>query len=138
MQNSTNNTSETKTAGSFNYTYSSTEQEELRRLREKYTAPEESKLDKVRRMDAAVTKKATTCALVLGILGALILGLGMSLAMTDIGDALGSFAMPVGIIIGVVGLILAVTAYPVFTFVTKTERKRIAPEILDLTDELMK
>lgn len=139
MQNTTNNdTNDNKAADSFNYTYSSAEQEELRRLREKYTSPEESKLDRLRRMDAAVTKKATAWALVSGIIGALILGLGMSLAMTDIGDALGNAAMPIGIVIGIIGLILAATAYPVFAFVTKRERERIAPEILDLTDELMK
>ena len=126
---------------SFNYTYSAKEQEELKRIREKYTGREENKLDRLRRLDAGVTQKAQAIALAFGVIGVLILGLGMSLAMSELGDILGAYkdmAMLFGIIIGVIGGIIAGVAYPVYNWVLKKERKKIAPEIIRLTDELIK
>ena len=125
----------------FHYTYSAKEQDELRKIREKYTAPtqSENKMEQLRRLDASVHSKATTKALVIGILGALIMGLGMSIVMTDIGAALGTMlSLIVGIGIGVTGIVLLCFAYPVYNRTLKKERKKIAPEIMRLTDELMK
>jgi len=126
---------------SFNYTYSAKEQEEIRRIRKKYAAPdeEEDKMAQLRRLDASVYSKATTVALVVGVIGALVMGLGMSLVMTDIGAALGTvLAMAIGIGIGAVGIILVCLAYPLYNRTLKKEREKIAPEILRLTDALMK
>ena len=95
----------------------------------------------LRRLDAGVTQKATSVSLVFGVIGALILGMGMSLAMTDIGKIIGlagGMAMLIGIIIGVVGIVLVSLAYPLYNRIVKKERQKIAPEILRLTDELMK
>ena len=125
----------------FNYTYSAKEQEEIKIIRKKYIAPEQSadKMDQLRRLDAAVYSKATTVALVVGIIGTLIMGMGMSLVLTEIGAALGTVsAMVVGIVLGLIGLILVCLAYPLYNRRLKKERKKIAPEILRLTDELMK
>ncbi|MBE6901315.1 MAG: hypothetical protein E7478_02465 [Ruminococcaceae bacterium] len=129
--------------GTFNYTYSAKEQEEIKNIRKKYEAPEktEDKMEQLRRLDAAVTKKATVVSLVLGVIGALILGTGMSLAMTEIGELLGlqgATAMLVGILVGIVGIALVCVAYPVYNRIIKKEREKIAPEIIRLTDELMK
>ena len=125
----------------FHYTYSAKEQAEIQNIRKKYAAPEkqENKMEQLRRLDASVYSKATTKALVIGILGALIMGLGMSIVMTDIGAALGTMlSMIVGIGIGVIGIVLLCFAYPVYNRTLKKEREKIAPEIMRLTDELMK
>ncbi|MBQ5662419.1 MAG: hypothetical protein IIV17_05190 [Clostridia bacterium] len=127
----------------FQYTYSAREQAELKRIREKYTAPteEEDKMARLRRLDASVTNTAQAVALVFGVIGTLVLGCGMSLCMTDIGAILGShsdLAMAIGIIVGIVGGILASLAYPIYNAIVKAKRKKLAPEILRLTDELMK
>ena len=123
----------------FHYTYSAEQQEEVRNIRRKYTAPEEDKMEQLRRLDRQVTQRAQSRALVLGVIGALILGTGMSLVMTDLGQALGlTHAWIPGVIIGILGLIPAALAYPVYVRMLKKERQRIAPEILRLTDELMK
>ena len=132
---------ENKEKETFKFTYSAKEQEEIKAIRKKYAAPEqaEDKMAQLRRLDAAVTQKATTVSLVFGIIGALIMGIGMSLVMTEIGAFLGTvLAMVVGIGLGVIGIILVCLAYPLYNRTLKKEREKIAPDILRLTDELMK
>ena len=129
--------------GGFTYTYSAKEQAELKRIREKYTAPTaaEDKMTRLRRLDASVTNTAQAVAIVFGIIGALILGFGMSLIMTDFSEALGigeTMALVIGIPVGIVGGILASLAYPLYSAIVKAKRKKLAPEIIRLTDELMK
>ena len=127
----------------FNYTYSAEQQEEIRSIRAKYTEPEqkEDKMMRLRRLDAGVTQKATVVSLIFGILGALILGSGMSLFMSDLSTVLGMSApaaMITGLALGIVGIALVCLAYPVYNRILKKERARIAPEILRLTEELIK
>ena len=127
----------------FNYTYSAKEQEEIKAIRQKYAISDqnEDKMALLRRLDSTVSKKATITSLVLGIIGAIIMGTGMSLVMTDIGDLLGlhsSISTFFGIIIGIVGIVLVCLAYPIYNRILKKEREKIAPEIIRLTDELMK
>lgn len=128
----------------FNFTYSAKEQEELRKIRAKYEPQEadrEDKMERLRRLDNLVTQKATTVSLVVGIIGALILGSGMSLIMTEVGEMLGLhgvLCLVIGIVIGVIGMGMVCFAYPVYNRILKKERARIAPEVLQLTDELMK
>lgn len=126
----------------FNYTYSAKEQEEIKAIRQKYAPPEvnEDKMAQLRRLDAGVTRSASRAAIVIGITGALILGSGMSLIMTDLGELLGAahLALPIGIVIGVVGIVLVGLAYPLYNRIVKKRREMIAPEIIRLTDELMK
>ena len=127
----------------FQYTYSAKEQAELKRIREKYapTTKVEDKMERLRRLDASVTNTAQVVALVFGVIGTLILGLGMSLIMTDLAKALGisgDAVMVIGIIVGIVGGILASLAYPIYNVIVKAKRKKLAPEIIRLTDELMK
>ena len=127
----------------FSYTYSAKEQAELKKIREKYTpsTEEEDKMARLRRLDASVTNTAQAVALAFGVIGTLILGLGMSLIMTDLARALGlngNLAMIIGIIVGVVGGVLASMAYPMYNAVVKRRRQKLAPEIIRLADELMK
>lgn len=127
----------------FSYNYSAKEQAEIKRIREKYTPSEEveDKKDRLRRLDASVTSTAQAVALIFGVIGTLILGSGMSLCMTEIGMAVGltgNIAMVIGVIVGIVGGILASLAYPIFNAIVKAKRKKLAPEIIRLTDELIK
>ena len=127
----------------FKFTYSAKEQQEIKAIRDKYTTPtkEENTMEKLRRLDEGVTHKASAVSLVFGVIGALILGSGMSLAMTDIGTVLNlnsGLSMLIGIIIGVLGIVLVSLAYPLYNSIVKTERKKIAPEIIRLSDELLK
>ena len=137
MDNNNNN------KNGFSYTYSAKEQAELKRIREKYSAPTDScdKMTRLRKLDASVTNTAQGVAIVFGVLGTLTLGLGMSLIMTDLSQMLelsSDLTMIIGITIGIIGGILASLAYPIYTLILKTKRKKIAPEIIRLTDELLK
>lgn len=125
----------------FTYTYSAKQQEEIQKIRRKYEAPQEDKMEQLRRLDAGATKKATVRSITVGVLGALIMGAGMSLIMTNINEFLGMtkhMGMFAGIGVGIVGIILACSAYPIFIKTLAKERNRIAPEILRLSDELLK
>lgn len=127
----------------FNYTYSAKEQDEIKAIRKKYAAPNETedKMAQLRRLDAGVTQKAQAVSLVFGVIGALLLGIGMSLTMSEFSKILGSLedmALLIGIIIGIVGIVLVSLAYPLYNRIVKKEREKIAPEIIRLTDELMK
>ena len=117
----------------FSYTYSAKEQEEVKQIRQKYMPKEADKMEQLRRLDRSVTRKGAAVSLVMGIIGALILGIGMCCAMVW----MGQWFVP-GIVIGFVGIILISLAYPLYTRITQKEREKVAPEILRLTDELMK
>lgn len=118
---------------SFQYSYSAKEQKEIESIRRKYLAPEEDRMARLRRLDASVSKKATVYSLIIGIIGALVMGVGMSCCM-----AFGGAWFIPGIIIGIVGIAVATLAYPVYDRVLRKEKEKIAPEILRLTDELMR
>lgn len=116
---------------SFEYTYSAPRQEEIKRIREKYIPREEDKMEQLRRLDNSVTQKATMASLAVGIVSALILGVGMCCCMVW-----NLFVL--GIIVGVIGIAGVAAAYPLYTSIAAREREKIAPEIIRLTDELMK
>lgn len=121
----------------FQYSYSAKEQAEVAAIRKKYLPPEENKMEQLRKLHHSATQKAQARSIAIGVIGTLIMGTGMSLFMTELGAALGGFAMVLGILIGVVGMALVALAYPVYNRVLKKERERIAPEILRLSDELL-
>ncbi len=117
----------------FSYTYSAKQQEEIRRIREKYVPKQADKMEQLRCLDASVTRKGTIASLVVGIIGVLVMGFGMSCCMVWT-DTL----LVVGIVFGVIGIVAVSVAYPLYDHITKKEREKIAPEIIRLTDELMK
>lgn len=121
----------------FKITYSAQQQQEIQDIRNKYIPKEQDKMEQLRRLDGAVTGRATAVAVAVGIVGTLLLGLGMSLVMSEFGAFLGSLAMPLGIAVGIVGIGILALAYPIYQRTLKKERQRVAPEILKLTDELM-
>ena len=122
----------------FEYTYSARRQQEVEEIRKAYLPKEEDKMEKLRKLHSIPTQKAQSASIAVGVIGALILGTGMSLCMTELGAALGSLALVLGTMIGRVGIILVALAYPIYNRTLKKERERIAPEILRMTDELLK
>ncbi len=127
----------------FSYTYSAKEQAEIKRIREKYTTPTggEDKMARLRRLDARVTGTAQVVAIAFGVIGVLILGFGMSLCLTELGAIFGTHkvaALLVGSAVGALGGVIAALAYPAYNVAIKRLRERHGPEILRLTEELMR
>ena len=120
----------------FTYTYSAKEQEEIKKIRDKYASPtkEETSLAQLRRLDESATKGATVVSLIVGIISALLLGVGMCCAMVPGWKA---YFIP-GIMIGIIGIIGMIAAYPIYARMVKRKRAKLAPEILRLSDELIK
>lgn len=119
----------------FEYTYSAGEQEEIKRIREKYKPKvgEETTIERLRRLDAGATKAATVVSVLIGIISTLVLGVGMCCTMVW---AENMFVL--GIIVGLVGIVGLTLAYPIYTHMVRRKREKLAPEILRLSDELMK
>lgn len=117
-----------------------TDQEFLvQKIRTQYTEKEHTGLDALKELDAKVKRPANVFAYIFGSIAALVMGSGMSLVMTDIAEVLNiSNAMPIGIVIGVVGLLLAGINYPIFKGILGVRRKKYADKIIALSDEIMK
>ncbi len=115
---------------SFEYTYSAPEQEEVQRIRSKYLPkPEESKIEKLRRLDREAERPGIIAALVLGIVGILVFGTGLCCCLEW-----GMLAL--GIPVGLLGAGMMALAFPAHQKITQHQREKIAPEILALTEEL--
>ena len=111
------------------------------KIRTQYMEKESTELDALRELDAKVKRPASVFAYAFGSISAIVMGAGMSLCMSDFAEILGSYrdmAMVIGIPIGLIGGVLVALAYPMYNVIVKRERKKIAPEIIRLTDELMK
>lgn len=117
----------------FEYTYSAKQQREVQQIRQKYVPKEEDKMEQLRRLDASVSQKGTAAALAVSIPSTLVLGLGMSCCMVW-----GGVWFVPGIILGLLGIAGVAMAYPLYNRITERERAKVAPEIIRLTDELMK
>lgn len=126
-----NNTVETN--NTFEYTYSAKQQEEVEYIRKKYLPPQEDKMATLRKLDKSAETPGTITSIIVGIIGTLIMGSGMSLAM--VWPKL--YIIP-GIILGVLGMIVLGLAYPLYKKITQMQREKIAPQILALTEELSK
>ncbi len=117
----------------YNYIYSAKNQAEIKKIRNKYIPKETDKMEQLRCLDASVTRKGTIISVTVGIFGCLILGIGMSCVMVW-----SEHLFLIGVIIGMIGIAVIVATYPIYIYITKKEKERIAPEILKLSDELLK
>lgn len=117
----------------FEYNYSAKRQAEIEAIQKKYLPQEDDKLEQLRALDRSVERSGTIASIIVGLVGALVFGTGMSLTLVWTDSLLIS-----GIIVGVIGIALMGAAYPLYQRMTKREKKRLAPQILALSEELLK
>ncbi len=109
-----------------------TEMKTIERIRASYTEKEITKLDELKELDKKVKRPAQIFAYVYGSLSSLVLGTGMCLAMKVIGNS-----MALGIGIGLVGIALTLTTYPIFKAILKRRKNKYAKQIFELSDSLL-
>ena len=108
------------------------------KIRAQYMEKTPSELDALRELDAKVKRPANVFAYAFGSISAIIMGAGMSLVMTDIGAAIGiTDALVPGIVIGVLGLGMALLTYPMYKGILNSRKKKYCDEILALSDRIM-
>ena len=113
-----------------------TEINTIEKIRESYTEKQPTKLDELKALDRKVKRPAEIFAYTLGTIASLVLGTGMCLAMQVIGAGL-SFAMPLGIVVGVVGIALVSINYPLYKKILKDRKNKYAKQIFELSDSLL-
>lgn len=110
----------------------------VQKIRTQYTEKEFTQLDELKALDKKVKKPAHCFAYIFGSISALIMGAGMSLIMTDIGEIIGvADPMMPGLVIGIVGLVMAVVNYPIYKGIINARRKKYAQKIIELSDKIM-
>lgn len=118
----------------FSYTYSARQQEDVQAIRQKYLPKEEDKMAQLRKLDQYVTMSSTIPAIIVGVIGSLLLGIGMCCTMIPSWQEY----FVIGIVIGITGLIVMGLAFPVYKIMLKRKQEQAAPEILKLSEEILK
>ena len=111
----------------------------VEKIRSQYIQQENTDLDALKALDARVKKPANVFGYVYGSIGTVIMGAGMSLVMTDIGTMLGMTETLIpGIAVGVVGMVMALTTYPIYKKILNSRKKKYAARIMELSDRITK
>ena len=111
----------------------------VEKIRSQYTQQENTDLDALKALDARVKKPANVFGYLYGSIGAIVMGSGMSLVMTNIGTVLGMTETLIpGIAVGVVGMVMALTTYPIYKKILNSRKKKYAARIMELSDRITK
>ena len=116
----------------FNYTYSAARKKEVERIRNKYMPREESKLERLKKLDLRVQMAGTVESLCLGIVGVLVFGIGMCFFLDVFAGAAWLSALFM-----IIGTVLMIPAYPIYRRIARKTKAEITPEILRLSEEIM-
>lgn len=118
----------------FRYNYSAQENAEVQEIRRKYLPREENKFEELKCLDDTVQKSGVIESLCVGILGTLVFGIGLCLAMQVIAN--GHFFRILGIVVGIIGIAIMLVAYPIYRKMMGKAKDKYTPRILELTAEL--
>lgn len=111
----------------------------VQKIRTQYTEKEHTELEELKALDRKVKTPANIFAYIFGAISALVMGTGMSLVMTDIGATLGlNEPMLPGIVIGIVGILMAIVNLPLYKGILGARRKKNADKIISLSDKITK
>lgn len=112
--------------------YRANEQDQKRaeNIRRQYVSHEENKMEQLQKMDGKVKLPGRITGTILGVTGALVMGAGMSLVMVP-------NKLKKGIAVSIPGMVVALSAYPVYSLVTDRRKKKYATEIMSMSEELI-
>ena len=111
----------------------------VEKIRSQYVEQKHTELDALKALDAKVKRPANVFGYTYGSVGAVVMGAGMSLVMTDIGKMIGlTSALIPGIAVGIVGMGMALTTYPIYKKILNSRKKNYAHQIMELSDRITK
>lgn len=111
----------------------------VQKIRSQYAENEHTELDALKALDAKVKKPAKVFGCTYGSIGTIVMGSGMSLVMTDIGAMLGMTETLIpGIAVGIAGLAMVLTTYPIYKKILNSRKKKYAHQIMELSDRITK
>ncbi|MBQ7760606.1 MAG: dihydropteridine reductase [Clostridia bacterium] len=99
-----------------------------------YAPKNDTKIVALRKLDRKAKMPATLFTYTFGIISALIIGVGMCLAMEVLGE--GITMMIIGIVIGIVGFICAGINYPIYKKLLDAGKKKYSFEIVELARQI--
>ena len=117
----------------FSYNYSAVRNKEVESIRRKYMPHEESKLERLKKLDLRVQMAGTIESLCLGIVGALVFGIGMCFFLDVFAGAAWLSALFM-----IIGTVIMIPAYPIYRRIARKTKTELTPEILRLSEEIMK
>ena len=111
----------------------------VEKIRSQYTQEQHTELDALKALDARVKRPAKVFGFTWGTIGSVVMGAGMSLVMTEIGAVLGlEETMVPGIAVGVAGMVMALTTWPIYQKILTSRKKKFAEQIMELSERIMK
>ena len=117
----------------FSYNYSAVRNKEVESIRNKYMPREESKLERLKKLDLRVQMAGTIESLCFGIVGALVFGIGMCFFLDVFAGAAWLTAL-----LMVLGAVIMIPAYPIYRRIARKTKAKLTPEILRLSEEIIK
>lgn len=111
------------------------QKEYAQHLQEEYTERQRDTLDELHELDAKVKRPAEIFAYSFGVVGSLVLGTGMCLAMGVIGAA--PYSLPFGIAVGLLGIAIVSVNYLLYKSILKTRKGKYGARILELSERLI-
>ncbi len=110
----------------------------VQKIRSQYMEKGANELDELKTLDKKVKHPANVFAYTFGSIAALVMGSGMSLVMTDVGELVGiTESMASGIVIGVIGMIMAIANYPIYKRILASRKEKFAAQIMEISDKIM-
>ena len=116
----------------FTYNYSAARNKEVENIRRKYLPEEESKLETLKRLDYKVQSAGMIESLCIGIIGALVFGIGMCFFL----EVFAGVAWLTALFM-IIGTLLMIPAYPIYKKIARKTKAELTPEILRLSEEIM-
>ena len=117
----------------FTYNYSAVRNKEVENIRRKYLPEEENKLETLKRLDYKVQSAGMIESLCFGIIGALVFGVGVCFFLEVFAGATW-----ITVLFMIIGTLLMIPAYPIYRRIAHRTKEKLTPEILRLSEEIMK
>lgn len=123
------------TEADFKYEYSAptdSERKEIISIRNEYVSASggTSVVEKLRAMHKRVKTLPRAISIIIGVLGTLVFGGGMAMFLE------WNYTVS-GVIVGVIGFLIAVLAYPTFKLLIKLMKNKYGDKIIELSNEIL-